>query len=246
MANQWLRLWHDMPNDPKWRTIAKAADCTISEVMAVYIHLLVTASLAVKRGTINSKAEDVASALDLSVEAVQNILKAMQGKVLRKNTLMGWAKRQPLKEDGSAERAKAWRQSKKSQNQTNAIKRPDKDKDKETETDTEKERELVTLSEPMRAQCTEFEMFEGWQPDQDIGGQMVKLGIDPDQRQIPNPVLTEFICFWMTKPQIKKSQQQWQHALVRSYLYTLQRGKAYAKPSKTVSDIRLTASDTHW
>ncbi|ENW0797054.1 MULTISPECIES: hypothetical protein, partial [Escherichia] len=22
MANAWLRLWHDMPNDPKWRTIA--------------------------------------------------------------------------------------------------------------------------------------------------------------------------------------------------------------------------------
>ncbi|EOJ9867040.1 hypothetical protein ACQP3L_37610, partial [Escherichia coli] len=21
MANAWLRLWHDMPNDPKWRTI---------------------------------------------------------------------------------------------------------------------------------------------------------------------------------------------------------------------------------
>ncbi|EOB0003140.1 hypothetical protein, partial [Escherichia coli] len=20
MANAWLRLWHDMPNDPKWRT----------------------------------------------------------------------------------------------------------------------------------------------------------------------------------------------------------------------------------
>ena len=23
MANAWLRLWHDMPNDPKWRTIAR-------------------------------------------------------------------------------------------------------------------------------------------------------------------------------------------------------------------------------
>ncbi|WP_252180673.1 hypothetical protein, partial [Escherichia coli] len=22
MANAWLRLWHAMPNDPKWRTIA--------------------------------------------------------------------------------------------------------------------------------------------------------------------------------------------------------------------------------
>ncbi|MGC6733048.1 hypothetical protein ACP0F4_25645, partial [Escherichia coli] len=22
MDNAWLRLWHDMPNDPKWRTIS--------------------------------------------------------------------------------------------------------------------------------------------------------------------------------------------------------------------------------
>ncbi|ENW8560590.1 hypothetical protein ACR6SH_005434, partial [Escherichia coli] len=25
MANAWLRLWHDMPNDPKWRTIARVS-----------------------------------------------------------------------------------------------------------------------------------------------------------------------------------------------------------------------------
>ncbi|EOP2197647.1 hypothetical protein QSF09_003200, partial [Escherichia coli] len=25
MANAWLRLWHDMPNDPKWRTISRVS-----------------------------------------------------------------------------------------------------------------------------------------------------------------------------------------------------------------------------
>ncbi|WP_252355071.1 hypothetical protein, partial [Escherichia coli] len=25
MANAWLRLWHDMPNDPKWRTQNRVA-----------------------------------------------------------------------------------------------------------------------------------------------------------------------------------------------------------------------------
>ncbi|EFD5199288.1 phage replisome organizer [Shigella sonnei] len=44
MANAWLRLWHDMPNDPKWRTIARVSGQPIATVMAVYIHLLVSAS----------------------------------------------------------------------------------------------------------------------------------------------------------------------------------------------------------
>ncbi len=43
MANAWLRLWHDMPNDPKWRTIARVSGQPIATVMAVYIHLLVSA-----------------------------------------------------------------------------------------------------------------------------------------------------------------------------------------------------------
>lgn len=43
MANAWLRLWHDMPNDPKWRTIARVSGQPIATVMAVYIHLLVDA-----------------------------------------------------------------------------------------------------------------------------------------------------------------------------------------------------------
>ncbi|EEV0545208.1 phage replisome organizer, partial [Escherichia coli] len=50
MANAWLRLWHDMPNDPKWRTIARVSGQPIATVMAVYIHLLVSASRNVTRG----------------------------------------------------------------------------------------------------------------------------------------------------------------------------------------------------
>lgn len=44
MANSWLRLWHDMPNDPKWRTIARKSNQRISDVIAVYLHVLVNAS----------------------------------------------------------------------------------------------------------------------------------------------------------------------------------------------------------
>lgn len=126
MANQWLRLWHDMPTDPKWRTIAKASGQRIGDVMAVYCHLLVCASNATERGRTQSFcSEDVASSLDMETEQVQQIINAMQGRVLESDTLMGWEKRQVAREDGASERAKAWREAKKQAKtpETNATER---------------------------------------------------------------------------------------------------------------------------
>lgn len=110
----WVRLWHDMPTDPKWRTIARRARQTIPNVMSVYLHMMINASNATERGTLeNWNDEDVASALDLETEDVAAIREAMQGRVLEGNRLTGWEKRQPAREDGSAERAKAWREARK-------------------------------------------------------------------------------------------------------------------------------------
>lgn len=140
MANQWLRLWHDMPTDPKWRTISKASGQRIGDVMAVYVHLLVCASNATERGRTQSfNSEDVASALDLDTEQVEQIITAMQGRVLDGDLLKGWENRQVAREDGSAERSKAWREAQKaaSERTPNAAERkrtPDKDKDKKRET----------------------------------------------------------------------------------------------------------------
>jgi hypothetical protein len=146
MSNQWLRLWHDMPNDPKWRTIARVSKQSVSTVIAVYLHVLVTASNASERGRTQSlNSEDIASALDVETSEIEAILSAMQGRVLDGDKVAGWEKRQPLREDGAAERAKAWRESKKnapveSANATernqNAEERPD------TDTDTEKAKTL--------------------------------------------------------------------------------------------------------
>lgn len=149
MSNQWLRLWHEMPNDPKWRTISRASGQTISSVIAVYIHVLIIASNATERGrTQNICSEDLASALDLESEQIDAILFAMQGRVLDGDVVSGWTKRQVNREDGSAERAKQWREAKKeaAKTQSNAVERsrtqsnatdrsrtPDKDKDKDKE-----------------------------------------------------------------------------------------------------------------
>lgn len=109
----WLRLWHDMPNDPKWRAIARRANLSIPEVMAVYMHMMVQASENDPRGSIEGwDDEDVAAALDIDVESVEAIRKAMQGKVLDGDKLRGWDKRQPNREDNSRERVRRHREKK--------------------------------------------------------------------------------------------------------------------------------------
>jgi hypothetical protein len=94
--------------------------------------------------------EDLASALDVETEQIEQILAAMQGRVLDDALLMGWEKRQVDREDGSANRAKAWRDAKKAEKQAdlhqkqthaNATERkqtPDKDTDKDKDKDKEK------------------------------------------------------------------------------------------------------------
>ena len=111
MANPWLRLWRDMPNDPKWRTIARIANEPIPSVIGVYLHLLISASEESPRGLTHIHPEDTASALGIETESVQSILKAMQGRVLEGNLLTGWDKRQPVRENNSStERTRKWRE----------------------------------------------------------------------------------------------------------------------------------------
>ena len=95
----WLRLWHDMPNDPKWRTIARISSQPIALVQATYLHLLVTASRNVTRGHVDVTNEDLASALDVTEDAIASIIDAMQGRVIEGSMLSGWEKRQPARED---------------------------------------------------------------------------------------------------------------------------------------------------
>lgn len=137
MTNTWLRLWHDMPTDPKFRVIAKKSGRPLSEVLSVFVLMLTNASAndAARGALANWSDEDTAAALDIDADAVTAIREAMQGKTLNGDKLSGWAKRQPKREDNSADRVKAFRErSKQPVTQCNAEKR--------TETlDTEERRE---------------------------------------------------------------------------------------------------------
>ncbi|KRC36256.1 hypothetical protein [Acidovorax sp. Root219] len=103
-----------MQNDPKWRTIARLSQQRIGDVISVFLHVLDNASNATERGrTENLNPEDIASALDLETLQVDAILAAMQGRVMEGPAVSAWEKRQPAREDGSAERSKAWREEQK-------------------------------------------------------------------------------------------------------------------------------------
>jgi hypothetical protein len=134
----WVRLWEDMPTDPKWRVIARKADASISEVIAVFTFMLVNAADPEHRGVLkNWSDEDVAEALGMQPNAIERIRTHMNAKVLDGDKLMGWERRQPKREDGSADRARKWREAQKqkvdenerNRTQSNASERP------ETETD---------------------------------------------------------------------------------------------------------------
>lgn len=149
-----MRLWDDMPTDPKWRVIARRSGQRIGDVIAMFNILMVQAGAnADERGrTHGNDDDDIGAALDLEPEDVAAIRDAMQGKVLDGTLLMGWEKRQPKREDGSATRAKAWRDAKREERerertQANAEERPDSDSDADAEPPKGGSRGRVKLAE---------------------------------------------------------------------------------------------------
>jgi hypothetical protein len=122
---QWVRLWEDMPTDPKWRLVARRAvvsdalhRVTVRDVVAVFVQMLICAGIAKNRGSLEGwNDEVVAVALDAETELVTAIREAMNGLVLDGDRLKSWEKRQPNREDSSTERVRALREKR------NAVKR---------------------------------------------------------------------------------------------------------------------------
>lgn len=133
--HSWVRLWKDLPTDPKFRVIAKRAGRPLSEVVAVFVLMMTAAD---DDGCLDWHADDAAAALDLEPEHVEAIHAAMQGKVLDANSLTGWRKRQPKREDCSTERVREFRKRRETQcnadeTQRNAPEKRREDTDSEVE-----------------------------------------------------------------------------------------------------------------
>jgi len=181
MSNSWLRLWHDMPNDPKWRTIARISGQPISLVQSIYVHLLVDASRNVTRGHVTVTAEDLASALDVTEEQIESVLSAMQGRVIDGEMLSGWDKRQPKREDAgnpesgaksAAQRKREQREREKAEQEKIGCHDESRNVTLDKDTDTEEEKEqkaLVPSADDTSAYSAEFEEFWAEYPKREGG-----------------------------------------------------------------------------
>lgn len=120
MAEQWLRLWHGTVTDPKFGMVAR--DCHAMSrnvtprhaVLSVWLYLLETASQNSPRGNIDGlDVEVMAFALDMDSDMAVAIVEAMKKRgLIADNSLNGWEKRQPKREDSTAaERKRASRES---------------------------------------------------------------------------------------------------------------------------------------
>jgi hypothetical protein len=153
--SHWVRLWEDMPTDPKWRVIARRSGRPIAEVLSVFCFMLTNAGASRERGTLDGwNDEDVGAALDMDAEHVAAIREAMQGKTLDGDRLTGWDRRQAKREredDNSTERVKAHRERKRHETPGNAGEHPDKIREDENReyTETKAAQQLKPAAAPL-------------------------------------------------------------------------------------------------
>jgi hypothetical protein len=195
--SQWVRLWEDMPTDPKWRVIARRSGRPLAEVVAVFVFMLTAASKSAERGRLDAwDDEDVAAALDLEGEHVAAIRDAMQGKTLDGDRLSGWEKRQPKREDDRAtERVKAFREKKaelkRNETQRNAVFAPETDTDTDTEKEEASASSLAEAAEKSEAEeladiAGRLEDATGWVlPGVHLVRDLIRAGHSLDARVIP-------------------------------------------------------------
>lgn len=162
----WVRLWHDMPTDPKWRTIARKSGQPLPCVIALFNLLMVNASgNADERGTLrNWDDEDAAAALDMDPEAVSAIMQAMQGKVIEGTRLTGWEKRQPKREDDNAASRKRAQRERERTAADDVSRNVTHGHAPETETETDTETDITPLTPQ-----------GGEQPDYAFAGKVIRL-----------------------------------------------------------------------
>jgi hypothetical protein len=115
---EWFRSYHGAPFDPKWRVIAKQAGARVGEVAAVFWALMDYASQAEERGVTHcdaeerhSRCEEIAAAFDFDEKVVDAVYAAFEARnIIADGRLVAWEKRQPKREDSSADRTRSYRE----------------------------------------------------------------------------------------------------------------------------------------
>lgn len=210
MASPWCRLWADMPNDPKWRTIAKASKQSIGNVMAVYIHMMTCASAqpnANERGrTIGWCDEDIANALDIEADQVAAIRAAMQDRVLDGDYLKGWDRRQSVREDeGAAGRAKAFREREKAAKLAAAEATANAAQTQPNATERKQTTEVEVEVDKKSSRTTGVRLPKDWHPS--VEETAFCKAERPDLK--PSEVAQRFYDYWVAQPGVKGRKTDW-------------------------------------
>lgn len=167
MAIDWFRSWHGAPTDNKWLVIAKRSGVAPGIVSAIAWALMDFASRGQDRGSVTGfDIEEYSVFSGFSEEQINSVINALkQKKIIENGRLSSWEKRQPKREDSSAERTRNYRKK-------NAD--CDAKKDDVTQCDApEKSREdtdknVLLEKEPKRARKDDFragefhEFFDEW------------------------------------------------------------------------------------
>lgn len=108
---EWWRSYHGAPTDIKWLSIAKRSGVAPGIVSAIAWALLDHASQSDDRGLISDFDIEAYSAFSgFDDEQVASVINAMEAKgIIADGRLAKWDKRQPRREDDSAERVREYR-----------------------------------------------------------------------------------------------------------------------------------------
>lgn len=266
MANLWLRLWHDMPNDPKWRTISRISGQPMALVQAVYIHLLASASQNVTRGHADVTNEDLASHFDVTERDIESVIDAMQGRVLDGSYLTGWERRQPKREDTGNEEsgAKSAVQRKREQRERQREKKADNTQSQQCHEEsrnvtTDKEEIKIRDLNPTHITRVEnfpesqashpaevvtaispsgkFPMSSEWVPSPDFFGRAGTWGMMLNPTEFKPEYLTAFIDYWMSEGKVF-NHVQWEQKFAR-HLVRIKNDRAQ-KSNKPALDFNNT------
>lgn len=163
MSIDWFRSWHGAPTDSKWLLIAKRAGVTPGIVSAVVWALFDHASQAEQRGNVETfDVETYAVFSGFSEENITAIIFAMKEKsLIVSGTLSAWEKRQPKRNDDSAERVREHRNAvKRTVTQCNSREEKRREEKIEKEVSKKDTREVALFADP-----PDFDEFWGTWPN---------------------------------------------------------------------------------
>lgn len=174
----WLRLYHDLPHDPKLKRIAHLAGATLPHVISVWVSMLCHASKneGDRRGTLDGW-DDTEWAFDIGMDRaiVFSIREAMFGRLVDDGgRIIAWDRRQ-FQSDTSRARQQAYRERKQTEQKqahNSDVTSPDRHvtvtsrrgdaPDTETETETEAEEEASPPARPRTRALEEPPALPEW------------------------------------------------------------------------------------